>query len=207
MGKHKEIKTLRDCLLDEVNANQHSLRGQGMLERSVDESGWGDSMTVDRNGKLISGEARLMEAMDRGDIEPIVVVSDGTRPVIHQRTDLDMDADPKDDPRARRLALNLNQVHRASYTPHAENLAKLAEMGVKFDDMFSTEEIDQVLNSVAAEVQQNVRDNERTMTETLSNSTMPDMDDTVSCTCPNCGNQFDMLKHAFGGGKGRSRRH
>lgn len=142
----KKIESIRDLTPDQINANKHSQRGMGMMETSITECGFGDSLTVDKNGNVISGNGRLetLAAIDMSDA--IVVQSDGTRAVIHQRLDLDLTTDAK----AKRLALLQNRVGQTNLDWDAQVLAELAEQGVELDDLFSTTELSLLLNDYEA---------------------------------------------------------
>lgn len=110
------------------NANKHTQRGLGMLEKSVQRDGWIDAQTAAANGEMISGSARLELANDKftdkegNPVEPIVIESDGTRPIIVKRTDIPS----ADDPRARRLSVAANQITVADNNPDG---ALLSEWG------------------------------------------------------------------------------
>ncbi|NTU66105.1 MAG: hypothetical protein HGB05_22545, partial [Chloroflexi bacterium] len=90
-----------------VNANKHTARGLGALQTSVQKDGWIDAMTTAADGEMISGSARLETAAQvfGVDAEPIVIKSDGTRPIIVVRTDIPNAMDK----RAQRLALGANR--------------------------------------------------------------------------------------------------
>ena len=105
MTKRKPITKLKDLRPDPNNLNLHSERGAGMMERSISDCGFGDSMTVDRDGVVISGNQRLETLADIQMDNPIVVQSDGTRPIVHQRIDLSAT-----DPRGVALAISQNRV-------------------------------------------------------------------------------------------------
>ncbi|MDD5034111.1 MAG: DNA methyltransferase [Methylococcaceae bacterium] len=96
---------LKDLRPDPNNLNRHTERGAGMMERSIRDLGFGDSMTVDRDGVVLSGNQRLETLADIQMDNPIVVQSDGTRPIVHQRTDLSAS-----DPRGVALAIAQNRV-------------------------------------------------------------------------------------------------
>lgn len=104
----KQIKTLGDLTKDEQNANRHSVRGLAMLEQSLVECGTGRSVLVDKHGKLIAGNGTTEVALSlAGEEQEIILVpSDGTKLVVVQRTDLDLEADPA----ARKLAIADNRV-------------------------------------------------------------------------------------------------
>jgi hypothetical protein len=137
--------SITELLPDTKNPNKHTQRGMGMLEDSIQECGFGDSLTVDRNGRIISGNARAEVLVSVGMEDAVVVQSDGTKPIIHQRTDLDLENDT--DHRARRLSLQLNRIHEADLEWNAGILAELAQDGVELSDLWSTEEMDALLLS------------------------------------------------------------
>lgn len=137
----KNIKTIKDLKPDTRNANKHSQRGMGMMETSITECGFGDSLTVDKHGNVISGNGRLETLADIGMNDAIVVQSDGSKPIVHQRTDLDLTKDEK----AKRLAILQNRVGQVNLEWDAGVLAALAEEGVPLDDLFSDDELSALL--------------------------------------------------------------
>jgi hypothetical protein len=85
----KKMK-LSDFSQDENNFNRHTDEGMALLGKSIAKVGVIESVTVSADDKIISGNARqekIMAALG-GDAEPIVVETDGTRPVILKRTDI-----------------------------------------------------------------------------------------------------------------------
>ena len=137
----KSISSIKDLTPDAHNANRHSQRGMGMMQTSLEECGFGDSMTVDKHGNVISGNGRLETLADMQMEDAIVVQSDGTRPVIHQRTDLDLTKDT----RAKRLAVLQNRVGQTNLEWDVSELAQMAEDGVELDDLFSEDEMTALL--------------------------------------------------------------
>ena len=135
MSKVKQIASLNDLTPDATNANRHNQRGMSMMEDSLRECGYGDSLTVDREGNVISGNGRVETLQDLKMLDPIVVQSDGTRPIIHQRTDLVIDEE-----KARKLALYQNRVGQVNLTWDPSVLAALAEDGVKVADLWTEDE-------------------------------------------------------------------
>jgi hypothetical protein len=138
----KKIESILDLTPDANNANKHSQRGMGMMQTSIEECGFGDSITADKHGNVISGNGRVETVADMQMLDPIVVTSDGTRPIIHQRTDLDLTTDE----RAKRLAILQNRVGETNLEWDAEALARLAAEGVPLDDMFSGDELNKILS-------------------------------------------------------------
>jgi hypothetical protein len=81
----KRIKIIQD----DKNFNKHTEEGMQLLKHSVKEVGVIESITVDSDGKIITGNAReetFSEVL--GDVEPIVVETDGTQPVVIKRMDI-----------------------------------------------------------------------------------------------------------------------
>lgn len=106
------------------NANKHTERGLKALEQSVQADGWIGALTVAADGETFDGSARL-GVVDKvtPNVEPIVVESDGTRPVIVKRTDI-LSAD---DTKAKRLALAANRVAELDLNWDTEVMADLAK--------------------------------------------------------------------------------
>lgn len=86
MSKKINISTL---IPDDKNFNKHTKYGMDLLEKSIETTGVIESITVSSDDKIISGNARH-EVMGRKfeGIDPIIVETDGTRPVILKRTDI-----------------------------------------------------------------------------------------------------------------------
>lgn len=84
----KRIK-LSSIIQDDKNFNAHSDSGMALLEKSVDKVGIIESITVSADDKVISGNARheVISKKFNG-TDAIVVETDGTKPVILKRTDI-----------------------------------------------------------------------------------------------------------------------
>lgn len=80
---------ISDIQPDDKNFNKHTDYGMELLNRSIDEVGVIESITVSNDNKTISGNARR-ETIEKkfGDVEPIIVETDGKRPIILKRTDI-----------------------------------------------------------------------------------------------------------------------
>jgi 16S rRNA G966 N2-methylase RsmD len=76
-------------MFDENNFNRHTKEGMELLEKSIRTVGVIEGVTVSSDGKVISGNARKekIEQVTEG-AEPIVIETDGTRPVVIKRTDI-----------------------------------------------------------------------------------------------------------------------
>lgn len=84
----KRIK-LSDFSQDDRNFNRHTDAGMKLLKKSIETVGVIESFTVSNDDKIISGNARSEKINEvLGDSEPIVVETDGSRPVVLKRTDI-----------------------------------------------------------------------------------------------------------------------
>jgi hypothetical protein len=123
----------------EVNANRHSPRGEGMLEESLQKVGWIGAATCAADGEMFDGSLRLEKIATVFDgVNPIVVDTDGTRPVILRRTDIATANDPK----ARLASVYANRVAEVSLNWDTEVLEQWNEEGsIDVDTMWFPEEM------------------------------------------------------------------
>lgn len=130
------------------NANKHSARGLGALTASVQSDGWIGAMTTAADGEMIAGSARIETAAQvfGVDAEPIVIESDGSRPIIVKRTDIPDAADK----RAVRLALADNRVAELDLSWDVEVLAGLD--AATLDGLWSPYELSQLGDQWAKQV-------------------------------------------------------
>lgn len=140
-----------------VNANQHTPRGMGELERSIGERGWIGAMTVAEDGESFDGSARLEvgagKGWDFGDEKipiikaepgkPLIIDTDGSTPIIHRRRDIPT----ADDPRAKLLAIEANRIAELNLSWSPEVLAELGET-LDLGGLFSPDEMAAVLERV-----------------------------------------------------------
>ena len=96
----KDIKTLADLTPDSENFNKHTEFGSKLLEDSLRKFGYGRSVLVDKDGNIIAGNGVVETAAGIGMDDVVVVQTDGTKLVVVQRTDLELDT-----PQGRELAL------------------------------------------------------------------------------------------------------
>ena len=134
---------LTDLKPQEKNANSHTERGLSMLERSIQEDGWISAITVAADGEAFDGSARLEKGISVGFEDAIFVESDGSRPIVHVRTDIPNASDP----RARKLAIAANRVAEADLSWNPVVLAEM-ETDNLLGGLFTTKELDVLLESV-----------------------------------------------------------
>jgi hypothetical protein len=90
-----EITSITDLQQDSRNANKGTKRGVDSVEQSLRKYGTGRSILVDVNGKIIAGNKTALSAESAGLLDVIVIPSDGTKLIVVQRTDLDLETDAK----------------------------------------------------------------------------------------------------------------
>jgi hypothetical protein len=93
MAKGKDITKISDLIPDANNYNKGTEFGSGLIAKSIQKNGLGRSLLLDKNGKVIAGNKTLEGTVAAGfnDEDIIVVKTDGTKLVVVQRTDLDLD--------------------------------------------------------------------------------------------------------------------
>jgi len=116
------MSKLSDYRPQRVNANRHKPFGLKLLSDSIQRDGFSAPIVAAADGEVFAGSARLEVAGDVLPADPIIVTSDGTRPIIHIRTDIPN----ADDPRARRLGVADNIIGQIDYEPDGAILAAMA---------------------------------------------------------------------------------
>jgi hypothetical protein len=167
------------------NANKHTPRGLGMLDKSMGENGFIGAMTSAADGEIFDGSARLEIAYERfgEDVEPIVIDADGTRPIIVRRIDIPS----VDDPRAKKLAIAANRIASVDLDWDADILAAIADE-VDISDMFFDDELAVIVD----------QDEEETPDfEPVGMDEQGKLDQIqpkeIDCKCPQCGHDFIKL--------------
>jgi len=135
----KLLDRLEDVTPDPENANDGTLRGQQLLERSLEGHGAARSILVDRNGVCISGNKTLEAAVDHG-MGVTVVETDGETLVVVQRTDLDLN-----DPKTRELVYLDNRSAELGLKWNPEQLERDLSRGIELGGMFTSDETEGIL--------------------------------------------------------------
>lgn len=131
--KKASIKELRP---DDKNINQSSARGGEMLRRSLQEYGAARSLVADKNMRIVAGNQTLEAAAAIGLDDVVVVPTDGSKLVVVQRTDIDLDT-----PRGRELAIADNRTNQVGYNPDPLMLAWHGSNGADLDKFWLPDEL------------------------------------------------------------------
>ena len=106
--KLKEVKI--DTLIpDDLNANKGTEYGAHLIEKSLTELGFGRSILIDKNNRIIAGNKTIEGAGAIGLENVVVVETTGDTIVAVKRTDIDLDS-----PQGRSLALADNATAQAN---------------------------------------------------------------------------------------------
>lgn len=128
-----------DIMLDPNNANRGTVRGRGMVERSLSQYGAGRSILISADDVALAGNKTLETARELG-IPVQVIESDGTTLYAIKRTDL-----PYDDPRARELAIADNRAGEVSLEWDADVLQSFVDDGIDLEQFWFADELAEVL--------------------------------------------------------------
>lgn len=136
---------LTDLLPDAANANAGTERGRAMVEESLRRFGAGRSILVDKHGHIIAGNTTHEAAIDIGLTDAVIVKTDGTKLVVVQRTDLDIDS-----PAGRALAIADNRSSEVGLSWDSGVLAELAaDEVIDLSMLFSNVELADLLHEAA----------------------------------------------------------
>lgn len=138
----KKITKLADLTPDSANANKGTERGRYAVQKSLEQTGAGRSIVVDREGRVIAGNKTLEAFAEEVGSEIEVVKSDGKRLVVVQRTDLDL-SDPNG--QARLMAFFDNRAAELNLAWDAEQMLAATRAGVNLEAMFSASEINDLI--------------------------------------------------------------
>jgi hypothetical protein len=131
----RRIRALADLIPDRLNANRGTPRGLEALDHSLRELGAGRAIVVDRRGRIIAGNKTAARALALG-LPLQIVRSDGRRLIAVQRSDLDLEKDP----RARDLAHADNRVAELDLDWNVDVLRALHESGMSLQPWWTDEE-------------------------------------------------------------------
>jgi DNA modification methylase len=133
-------RTITDFTPLENNPNAHTERGYDALEKSISDLGYTEPMVASSDGVILSGNARYEKAGSLLTGEPIIVESDGTRPVIHVRTDIKGDS-----PQARRIVYASNRVAELDFALDLDVLLADVQAGVDLSGLYTEGELEALL--------------------------------------------------------------
>lgn len=145
-AKSKPITSLADLTPDPHNANTGTERGGGMLERSLQETGAGRSILVDRHGRIIAGNKAAGTWGAVSDPARIKVIqTDGQDLVVVQREDLDLE-DPQG--LARKLAYYDNRTSELNLWWDPARVYEDMQAGMDLSTFWFPDELEAVIGEL-----------------------------------------------------------
>jgi len=109
------MKKLKDFRKLDLNPMSHTDSGGKELELSIEHNGYTEPMVSAVDGVILSGNDRFEKVQKVMPVDPIIVESDGSRPIIVVRTDVESDS-----PKAKRIILASNRVQTINNDPNQE---------------------------------------------------------------------------------------
>lgn len=98
---------------DPKNLNRGTARGKALIKKSIETDGFARPTVAAADGTLIGGNHANQAAIEAGLDDVIYVPTDGTKRIVHIRTDIKDASDPK----FTRLAINDNRTNELNYDP------------------------------------------------------------------------------------------
>lgn len=145
---------LSDLTPDNRNANKGTAKGQKAIVNSIQRSGAGRSIVVDKHGQIIGGNktAEAIAEVFGAETEVQVIETDGKRLLVHKRTDLDL-SDPSPNNPARQLAYADNLTSWASFELDPAQVMADIEAGFDFEAVdISLPDLGELLGKAANEL-------------------------------------------------------
>lgn len=140
--------SIEELQFDELNPNQSTERGADMILNSLSDVGFGRSVLLDKNNKLIGGNQTIKAALKTNLKKVRVIETDGTEVIAVKRKDLDLSTDEK----ARRLSLFDNRASEISLNWNPEVLSELAGSGVNMEEIFTDVELQNLCKELEEEM-------------------------------------------------------
>jgi hypothetical protein len=134
---------ITDLKPDTRNANKGNPRGLAQLEKSMRKFGFLEAGVLDKNNNIVGGNKRTDVAADIGLDDPIIIETDGTRPVYHKRTDIDLNTK-----QGREAAIALNRVAQVGIEFDPVVIEELLAEGVDLSGMWFENELAMLLGTL-----------------------------------------------------------
>lgn len=144
-GPKVSIEKLAALIPDNRNANKGTERGAYQIRQSLRKYGAGRSILVDKNNRIIAGNKTTDALFELEMDDAIIVDSDGTRPVVVRRVDVDLDSQA-----GRELAIADNRTSEIDLEWDAEELARLQLDGIDLTEFWTQDELDKLVSDALA---------------------------------------------------------
>lgn len=110
----KKVSQITDLIQDPRNINKGTEEGADLIDRSIDEAGFGRSVVVDKNNVLIGGNKIVSRAAAKGKTKIKIVESNGDELIVVRRNDITIDSE-----KGVKLKILDNTTHQKNYVQDA----------------------------------------------------------------------------------------
>ena len=142
-----EVLSVEDLEFDDKNPNKGTDRGRDTVQNSIVENGFGRSILIDKNGRIIAGNKSTEAAIKSGLKTVKVIKTKGDEIIAVQRTDIDLDS-----PEGRRLAVGDNRAAELGIQWDPEVISSLTGEGVDLSSYFTGVELQNLCKSLEEEM-------------------------------------------------------
>ena len=126
-----EIADISELIFDDKNANKGNVKGDRLIEKSIQLNGFGRSILLDKNNKLIAGNKTTNKCGEVGLNKVRIIETDGTEIIAVKRKDIDINSK-----KGRALAIADNQTAKAGIEFDFDTIEELSK---EWDTDFSKE--------------------------------------------------------------------
>lgn len=142
-----ELIELTDLIEDDRNANVGTERGREAVRNSITENGFGRSILIDKNNRIIGGN-KSVEAAGKAGLKNVRVIhTTGDEVIAVKRIDVDLDS-----PEGRRLAVADNRTSELGLQWDPAILSELTGDGVDISSYFTEVELAKLCESLEEEM-------------------------------------------------------
>lgn len=124
------MSNISDLKFDDKNFNEHTEKGMGLLEKSLQKFGAGRSILIDKNNNIIAGNGVVEAAGNIGLENMQIVETVGDKIVAVKRTDIDLNTK-----KGREMAMADNAISQVNLEWNQGTVAAVSdEFGIDTDD-------------------------------------------------------------------------
>jgi len=136
---------LTELLDDPENPNEGKVYGEKVLRSSINKTGLGRGVLVDKDDRLVAGNKARAAAVNEGFTKAIVIETDGNTMVVTKRRDMDLkDEDPDNIARMASYFDNQAALEGISFDPDV--LRANLNRGMSFEEIFQDWQITEILS-------------------------------------------------------------
>lgn len=142
-----QVLSVEDLEFDDKNPNKGTDRGRDTVRNSIVENGFGRSILIDKNGRIIAGNKSTEAAIQSGLKTVKVIKTKGNEIIAVQRIDIDLDS-----PEGRKLAVGDNRAAELGIEWDPEVISSLTGEGVDLSSYFTDVELQNLCKSLEEEM-------------------------------------------------------